>query len=410
MSTPAAPGVRQLTAYADRIESELRQNILPFWLNHARDRERGGFIGEINDGSGIRKGVPRGALLTCRVLWTFSAAYRRYHDKAYLDMARWAYDDLLARFWDQENGGLYWSITESGQPLDQGKIIYVQSFGIYSLAEYHLATADKEPLERAIELYRTVEQHSHDHKNLGYFEEFSRDWKKSRARGPGTAMGSLGQKSQNVHLHMLEAYTNLLRAWPDAELKANLREIADVLLTRVMDPATRHLRLFLEEDWSPQSDTVSYGHDIEFSWLIDEAADVLQDPALIARAKRDAVAIANVTMKEGLDVDGAILAEGDPSGVTNRSKDWWPQAEGVVGFLNSYQISRDPAYLSASLKNWDFIDQRLVDRKNGDWFIGIAPDGKPSGPMKLGFWKCPYHSGRACMEMVSRLRKLAGTN
>ena len=407
IDTAAAVKKARIDSYVTRIESELRQNILTFWLAYARDGQRGGFHGQLNDGSRIPKDAPRGALLTARILWTFSAAYRRYHDPAYLQMARWAYDDLLAHFWDKEHGGLYWKVSADGVPLDPRKIIYVQAFGIYGLAEFHLATGEQQPLDRAIELYRTMEQHAHDRTNLGYFEEFSRDWKKSPDRGEQSAMGSLGQKSQNVHLHVLEAYTNLVRAWPDTELKKNLSEVADLLLMRVLDSSNHHLRLFMEEDWSPQSDSISYGHDIEFSWLIVESAEVLGDAALIERARHDAVKIAAATLKEGVDADGGVFEEGGPGGVTKTYKEWWTQAEATVGFINAYQLSGTPAFLEASLKSWEFIDQRLIDRKKGEWFIGVSKEGRVTAPVKISFWKCPYHNGRACMEMIDRLRAIS---
>jgi mannobiose 2-epimerase len=399
--------IAQLQLAAKEFDAELRQNILPFWLEYSRDREKGGFHGRV-DGSGkIYEKEPRGALLSTRILWTFSAAYQRYQEAAYLDMARWAYDDLITRFWDKEEGALYWSVTSDGVPLDTRKIIYVQAFGIYSLAEFHRATGLREPLERALTIYRSIEQHSRDRENLGYFEEFSQDWTKSMARGPReSAMGSLGQKSQNVHLHLLEAYTTLLRVWPDADLSTRLRELVNVLLDRVMDPHTHHLRLFLAEDWSPQSKEFSYGHDIEFAWLVAEAAEVLNDKSLQARVKNVAVKIAEVTLREGVDADGGVYAEGDASGVTNRTKDWWPQAEATVGFLNAYQLSGDGKYLRASLKNWSFIQSSLIDRNGGEWFIGLDRQGRVASPMKIGFWKCCYHNGRACLEMLARIESL----
>ena len=405
--------------YARQAETELRENILPFWLNHTRDREHGGFYGFIDNDLVVKKDAPRGALLTARILWTFSAAYRRYHDPAYLEMARWAYDDLLKRFWDDQYGGLYWSITADGAPLDSRKIIYVQAFGIYGLAEFYRATGDKAVLERAVDLYRVVEHNAHDREHLGYFEEFTRDWKISRARGSGSAggkpggvdlkhsaMGSLDQKSQNVHLHILEALTNLFRVWPDPGLKKNLRELVDVMLTRVLDASNHHLRLFLAEDWTPRSDTISFGHDIEFSWLLLEAAEALGDEKLIAAARTEAVAIARVTEKEGVDPDGGVLGEANPKGLTQTFKEWWPQAEATVGFLNAFQISGDRRYLKASLHTWNFIETHLVDHKNGEWFIGVSRDGKFIPPTKVSFWKCPYHNGRACMELIDRLHAL----
>jgi mannobiose 2-epimerase len=390
-------------AYARLAEAELRGNILPFWLDHARDRERGGFFGEVTDELKVRKDAPRGALLTARILWTFSAAYRRYHDPAYLEMARWAYDDLLAHFWDQESGGLYWMVSANGKPLDPRKLLYVQSFGIYGLAEFHRATGERAPLDRAIELYRVVESHTPDRQHGGYFEEFARDWKISRARGRGSPMGSEGQKSQNVHLHLLEAYTNLLRVWPDDGLRKNLGEIVAVMRTRMLDPKTHHLRLFLAEDWTPESDTISFGHDIEFSWLLVETAEVLGDKPLLAAVQKEAVEIARATLREGVDPDGGMLAEANPKGITKTFKEWWPQAEAMVGFLNAYQLSGDRTFLDASQRSWNFISTRLVDRKNGEWFQGVSREGGKSGAPKLSFWKCPYHNGRACLEVAERL-------
>jgi mannobiose 2-epimerase len=295
----------------------------------------------------------------------------------------------------------------------------VEAFGIYGLTEFYRATGEKAVLERAIELYRVVQRNAHDDAHRGYFEEFTRDWKISRARGsrPGdgdlarvdldcSAMGSLDQKSQNVHLHILEAFTNLLGVWSDPDLNKNLRALVDVMTTRVLDAATHHLRLFMAEDWTPRSDTISFGHDIEFSWLLLEAAEVLGDEKLIASARKEAVEIARVTEKEGVDPDGGVLGEADPKGLTQTFKEWWPQAEATVGFLNAYQISGDRKHLDASMKTWQFIEKKLVDHKNGDWFIGVSRDGKFTAPGKVSFWKCPYHNGRACMELVDRLHAI----
>ncbi|HVU23829.1 MAG TPA: AGE family epimerase/isomerase [Opitutus sp.] len=393
--------------YARQVEAELRDNILPFWLHNTRDRERGGFYGLILGSGEVEKDAPRGALLTARVLWTFSAAYRRYHDPAYLEMARWAYDDLLARFWDKDQGGLYWRVGADGVPLDRRKIIYVQTFGIYGLAEFYRATGEKPALDRAIALYRLMENHAHDRGHGGYFEEFTRDWKRSRDRGPhGSAMGSLGQKSQNVHIHILEAYTNLLRAWPDAGLKQNERDLIDVLLTRIYNPVNHHLRLFLDEDWTPRSATWSFGHDIEFSWLLVEAAETLGDESLVAAARTLAGEIAHTTLAEGVDPDGGVLGEAGPEGLTETFKEWWPQAEAATGFLNAYQITHDERFLAQSEKTWEFIERHLVDHEQGGWYRGVSRDGRKVSTMKVSFWKCPYHNSRACMELLDRLQAL----
>jgi mannobiose 2-epimerase len=405
--TPRAPGA---PSYATQAGVELRENILPFWMAHAPDLDRGGFYGGLKPDLSPDTSEKRGALLATRILWTFSAAYRTYHDPAYLQMAQRAFADLQTHFWDKENGGLYWAISAAGKTLEPKKIVYVQSFGIYALSEYFRATDDHAALDRAIELYRLLEKHAHDRQNLGYFEEFTRDWKISRARGRSSPMGSLDQKSQNVHLHLLEAYTNLVRVWPDAAARENLRELYEVMFTKILDGSTHHLRLFLAENWEPRSNTISFGHDIEFSWLAVEAAELLGDEKRLAATRAEAVKIAEATLKEGVDPDGGILGEADPSGLTVTFKEWWPQAEATVGFLNAYQISGDRRFLDASIHTWDFIEKNLVDHERGEWFHGVSRDGKNVSSLKMGFWKCPYHSGRACMELVERLGKMNGAS
>jgi mannobiose 2-epimerase len=398
-----------MEAFASRAEAELRGDILPFWLRHARDRERGGFFGEISNDLVVRKDAPRGALLSARILWTFSAAYRRYRDPEYLAMARWAYRDLETRFWDSEYGGFFWQIAANGKPRDQSKQIYGQAFGIYALAEYFRASGEQAALNRAVELYRLVEQHSRDRRHGGYLEVSTRDWKRPR----GWRLSALGPeypKSQNTHLHLMEAYTNLLRAWPDPGLRSDLHAFLEVMLDRVLSPDHRHLRLVFDADWTPRDDRISFGHDIEASWLLIESAEVLGDPALLVRVKDAALTIAQGTLAEGVDGDGGLFYEAGPHGLTNSGKDWWPQAEATVGFVNAYQISGDPRFLAAARHTWDFIERRLIDHEHGEWFWGVTRDGavRPR-TVKVGFWKCPYHNSRACLELIERLRALAAS-
>jgi len=392
---------RDLTRLATSAEKELRGNILPFWLKHTRDRERGGFYGVIDQQMNVRKNAPRGALLTSRILWTFSAAYRAYHDPEYLEMARWAYRDLMDKFRDREFGGIYWSITADGKPDQTFKQIYGQAFGIYALAEYYRATGEQPALDETIAIYRLVEQHAHDAKLGGYFDALDREWRPQKRNVLGPAA-----KSQNSHIHIMEAFTNLLRVWPDAGLRDRQHELIDLMMTRIIDPRTHHLVLFMNNDWTPIGEEVSYGHDIELSWLLVEAAEQLGDPALVARAKPAALAIAKVTLAEGMDSDGAVFNEGNAHGLTNTTKDWWPQAEAAVGYLNAFQLSRDPKYFAAAQHSWDFIEQKMVDRKNGDWFESLERDGTPLRRMKVSVWKCPYHNSRSCLEVIERVQHL----
>ncbi|HLP09232.1 MAG TPA: AGE family epimerase/isomerase [Opitutaceae bacterium] len=391
-----------------RAETELRGEILPFWLMHVRDRERGGFFGRIDNDLDVDKGEPRGSLLTSRILWTFSAAHRRYSTWDYREMARWAFADLQQRFWDNEHGGVIWSTKANGKPLELRKQTYAQAFAIYGCAEYFRATNERAALDRAIEIYRLLESHVYDRAQGGYFEAMGRDWNPLPPEA-GNLIGANEPKSQNTMLHVMEAYTNLYRVWPDDGLRRRLVELVDMMITRVLDPQTKHLHLFLAADWAPRSREISYGHDIEFSWLVIEAAEVLGDRALVERLQTLATSIARVTLGEGVAPDGGLYTEGGPNGVTDRSQHWWPQAEATVGFLNAYEISGDETFLRASQRTWDFIEKRIVDRKHGEWFWGRDARGRViERQPKVGIWKCPYHNGRACLELVERIEKLLG--
>ncbi len=410
VSAIAAPDAAALTHHARAAETELREHILPFWLAHARDQKLGGFHGEIDNELAVNPAAPRGLLLTARILWTFSAAYRRYQDPAYLEMARWAYADLTGHFLDREHGGFYWSLNADLSPLETRKQTYGQVFAIYGLSEYARATGETAARDLAIQTYQLLNKHTHDRQLGGFLETATRDWCRP-AQWDAHIMGVPTAKSQNTNLHVMEAFTALLRIWPDDSIRQSLREMIEIMLERILDPQTHHLVLFLDQDWRPQGDSISYGHDIEVSWLLVEAAEVLGEPDLLARVRRESVAIAEATLASGVDpADGGIFNEGNPAGVTDRSKDWWPQAEAVVGFLNAYQLTGETRYFQASQRTWAFIETRLCDRVHGEWFWSADPSPtRRARHPKAGFWKCPYHNARACLELIERLEHLAGS-
>lgn len=390
-----------------RIEADLKQNILPFWIERAVDQSTHSFHGELTDELVANPAAERGALLTTRILWTYAAAFREYRDPAYLAMAEHAYADLFARFHDPENGGFYWSIAANGTVQRDRKQVYAQAFAIYALSEFHAATDRRAPLDQAIATFRLIEARAREPQFGGYLEAFGRAWEPIADMRLSVADQN-DPKSQNTLLHIMEAYTNLLRVWPDAGLRRALIELVELMLTRVVNPMTGHLGLFFANDWALRSDKISYGHDIEAAWLLTEAANVLGEPALTARIQALAVKIADVTLAEGTDVDGGIYNQGSPAGISDSSKEWWPQAEAVIGFLNAYQFSRDERHLAAALHTWDFIEARIIDRKNGEWFRGVTREGQVIRSFeKVGFWKCPYHNGRMGLEAVRRLRAIA---
>lgn len=395
-----------LEAYLSRIESDVRENILPFWIKHAVAEGRGGFHGEVSNDLKVKHGEARGGLLTSRILWTYSAAFRRDPRPEFLEMARRAHEDMFATFWDEENGGVYWSVTEAGEPFQDRKQIYGQAFALYALGEYFRVTGDPAVLEQAIALFRLIDANSRDPKLGGYFEAYSRKWEiMDDVRLSPIDMNE--PKSQNTNLHVMEAFTNLLRVWPDPELRQRQTELVGVMLDRVLDASSLHLGLFFGENWELKSNLISYGHDIEAAWLLQEAVDVLGDDALIQRVRRIAIDIAEVTLAQGVAGDGSVVYLGDPNGVVNADREWWLQAEAVVGFLNAFQNSGDECFLNAALKCWDYIEKHLIDRENGEWFSLIKTDGSVDhNRPKIGFWKCPYHNARACFESSDRLRSI----
>jgi mannobiose 2-epimerase len=395
-----------LKTLKNQTETELRSNILPFWLNHTRDTTRGGFYGEISNDLQIDEDAPRGALLTARILWTFASAYSRYRESAYLAMAEHAFEDLLNRFWDSTYGGLYWMVAADGTPLRPRKQIYGQAFGIYALAEYYAATGEPTALNKAQVLFELLDEHAYDPEHKGYLEAYTREWTIADDMRL-SAIDENEKKSMNTHIHIMEAFTNLLRVWSDPQLKARHTELLEVMMTRIIDPATSHTILFFDEAWTPRSANISYGHDIETSWLLVEAAEILGDDAILSQTQPLAVKMAQAVYDEGRDPDGAVLYEGGPEGWVDDTKQWWPQAEAAVGFLNAFQLTGADHFFKAAERSWAFIQAYLIDREYGGWYRYVTREHQhdPASP-KVSFWKAPYHNGRACMELTDRLSGL----
>ncbi|QCT01526.1 N-acylglucosamine 2-epimerase [Paenibacillus algicola] len=391
------------TQWAASIEDELKNNILSFWLNHTTDEVNGGFYGYINRSQQVDKTADKALVLNARIMWTFSAAYRLYRDSRYLETARRAYQFLKDYFTDAEHGGLYWSVSAAGEPVSTKKQVYGQAFVIYAYSEFYRATGDVSILKEVIELYHVLERHAYDPVHQGYIEALTREWKETNHNSL-SAKDLNSKKSMNTHLHVLEAYTNLYRIWPAPELRHQLHELITVTLDRIVCQDSWHFKLFFDMEWQRESDHISYGHDIEGSWLLYEAAEVLGEPDLLAKVRSAALQMAEATLKEGVDQDGGLFNEAGPSGLLDTDKDWWPQAEAVVGFYNAFQLTGNETYRDAALKAWTFIERHLVDKKHGEWHWSVRRDGTLShNEEKAGPWKCPYHNSRACMEMIQRL-------
>lgn len=397
------------TFSADTLSESARQNlqnnILPFWLNHSIDTTNGGFHGRIATDGTPEQNAPKGLVLNARILWTFSAAYMYDSKPAYLKTARRAYEYLIEHFLDTDYGGAYWLLDNKGNPTDDSKELYGQSFAVYALAEYYRATGHYPAIEKAIALYETIEQKAHDTENKGHLETFSRDW----TPAPKARLAYEQQhatKTMNTHLHLLEAYTNLYRVWQDPRLKASLEELIIVFRDHIIDHKTWHFKLFFDSQWNSTSQTISFGHDIEGSWLLTEAAELLGNQKLTEEIEEISIKMAQACYTEALDTDGGLFYEAEPDGISIRRKDWWPQAETVVGFLNAYQLTNQPRYLSAADKCWQFTMQNLVDTKYGEWFSKASPKRPADKDQKTSEWKAPYHNGRACLEIIKRTQTI----
>lgn len=400
MNTSATVNTR-LSDYASELKAEL-SSILNFWQHNALDEEYGGFIGEINSDNEMVPQADKGAVLNARILWSFSAAYRLNASQQYLEMANRAYDYIVHYFIDHKHGGVFWMVDYKGKVTDGKKQIYALAFTIYALSEYFMATANETARMYAITLYHQLIKHSFDPLMGGYFEAFGPEWEPLSDLRLSTKDAN-EKKTMNTHLHVLEAFTNLYRIWPDGELEDKIIGLLDNFNKHIIDNKNGHMVLFFDEEWNRKSSDISYGHDIEASWLILEAAETIAAPYWIDLAKNMAVKMAMYCM-EGLDTDGALWYEkhAEQNHVT-KEKHWWVQAEGMIGFFNAWQLSGNAAYLSLSLEIWDYVKNNLLDKENGEWFWGRDEQGRLMNEDKAGVWKCPYHNSRACIEIISRI-------
>lgn len=381
----------------------VENNILAFWLNNMQDVERGGFYGQMRGDGTLVKDASKGCILNARILWAFSAAYRVLGKPEYLKAATRAKDYILQHFIDKENGGAYWELDCEGNPIDTKKQFYAIGFVIYGLSEYARATDDKEALEWAIKLFDVIEEHSLDPKYNGYIEACTREWKVIEDMRL-SELDANYPKSQNTHLHIIEPYTNLYRIWKDARLEKALRNLIDIFTDRILNPETYHLDLFFEMDWKRGAGWLeSYGHDIECSWLMHEAALVLGDKQVLAKVEPIVQRVAKASEK-GLNADGSMTHEANvDTGHVDDDRHWWVQAEAVVGFLNIYQYFGDKDALQKGLDCWQYIKDNLIDYEGGEWYWSRDPQRNINRKDdKAGFWKCPYHNSRMCLEIIER--------
>lgn len=385
----------------EALYEELTHHILPYWEALA-DPLRGGYCGRVT-GHDVKIGdACRSAVLNMRLLWTFSAAARLTGDERWFRQARRCREYVERHFLDPVHGGVYWSVRADGTPLESKKQIYALGFAIYGMSEYARATGDSSALRRAVALFRTVEQQAWDPLEGGYFEAFAQDWSLLEDMRLSSKDRN-ACKTMNTHLHLLEPYTNLLRVWPDPQLSGAVQRLCRLFCDRILDRRSGHLRLFFDARWNPCDRTVSYGHDIECAWLLREATEVLGDAALQAGTDPVVLQIAQAST-EGLQADGSLICEYNPdTGKRDADRHWWPQAENLLGHFMVYRLTGRAEALQRVEASWRYIREQLVDRDGGEWFWSRRADGRANrDDDKAGFWKCPYHNGRMCIEFIER--------
>ena len=413
------------------MQDVLEHNILRFWLDQMMDYEHGGFYGRMDGNCELHKDAEKGAILNARILWAFSAAFRVLKHPEYLEAATRAKDYIIEHFIDQEYGGVYWSVDCEGNPLDTKKQFYAIGFMIYGLTEYARATGDREALDYALDLYDCIEEHAFDREHNGYIEACTREW----GRIEDMRLSDLDAnypKSQNTHLHIIEPYTNLLRCLKEAqaqescdyvsaigsvlpvgisvppqtisEVEGALKNLVDIFTEKILNKETNHLDLFFGMDWTRGAGHLeSYGHDIECSWLLHEAALVLGDQQVLNKVEPIVQAVAQASAK-GLRPDGSLIHEANlDTGYVDDDLHWWVQAENVVGWYNIWQHFGDEEALNRAEKCWHYIKKQLIDYEHGEWYWSRHANGLlNTKDDKAGFWKCPYHNSRMCLEIIER--------
>lgn len=397
----------KLTQFKQEIEQELA-DLLSWWMKYMPDKEYGGFYGRMDGYGNLDKKADKGIILNARLLWTFASAGLFSKKNRDLElMADRAYQYLVNCFADLKNGGFYWTVDYKGKVVDTTKQIYAQAFAVYALCAYYDLNQKAESLKLAWDTVRLIELYARDQEYEGYFNVYDEEW----APIESAALSEKdipADKIMNTHLHILEAYTKLYVTDPNPESKSLIQYIVDIYSKKIFNSGTGHTIIYFDRVWKPLTKEISYGHDIESSWLMMEAAESLGMEPIINSTSSISMELAAIILKVGRDEKGGIYEKTDPLGEEiEKDKHWWPQAEAVVGFMNAFQISHQVKYLDASKASWEYIKNYFKDYKKGEWHWLINENGSPIlSQDKAGPWKAPYHNVRMCLEVLKRLNHL----
>lgn len=392
---------RKLDLYKGEVETELVSNILDFWLRNVLDFETGGFNGKVEADGTPDPRAEKGVLMATRALWTFSRAYRMLGDPEYLKAGGLLFNYIEKHFIDHEHGGVYWLLDHEGRAVDTEKKIYGQAFAIYGLSEFAKVSGNEKAKQLAFSLFELTEKYGRDSEHNGYIESRLRDWSpnpvmKLSSREPEAP------KTMNTNLHVMEAYATLALHFPSDKILEALKSETEIFKRHIVRPYG-HLGMFFSMDWKLLSGLISYGHDLEASWLLTEAAEIVKDGRLLAECKDASVLLSETALKEAIDADGGVICEGDEKGPHKMFKEWWAQPEGMVGFMNAYQLTKNEVFIEKSLALWEYCKKMLI-RPEGEWYFYVDADGKTDTKKEIaGQWKCPYHTGRACIEISERI-------
>jgi mannobiose 2-epimerase len=390
-----------LQQYKQELHEELFQ-ILEYWMKYTVDDQNGGFYGSVNNENVAETNAPKGIVLMSRICWSFSAAYRYSKQPQYYEMADRAFQYIFSHFIDHEHGGVFWSVDAKGKMHEGKKQTYGLAFCIYGLTEFYKISNNKTALNTAIDLYNYIEKKSFDTERNGYVEAFARDWQEMSDLRL-SAKDNNDRKTANTHLHIIEAYSNLYLVWPKREVKERIENLLQLFNKHFINKEHHHLNLFFDDEWNLRSTLQSYGHDIEAAWLLLQCAETIQHKEYVELFQQLAIPITNAAT-EGLDKDGGLWYEYEPDNDhLIKEKHSWPQAEAMVGFYNAYQLTGDQQYFLQSVQSWEFIKKFIKDKTNGEWFWGVNTSYSPMQKDKAGFWKCPYHSSRALLEVMYRI-------